>query len=138
MNALTASLDSYNGSLIQAAPISADILAIHLANRKAYADAELATPQNTTVSNEIIDYVFKTVGVDILNSVKVLESKKADFEASGLTDVVLGGLELLKNDHDTYSAALLNKTAPDTRARGEEVVKIIDDALQNGIDDFSS
>lgn len=138
VNALTASLEAYNGGLLGATPITADIAAIHVANRKGFVDANLIAPQNTTTSNEIIDYVFKTVDIDIPNSVKVLESKKADFEAANLTEVVLAGLVLLKNDHDTFSAALLNKTAPDTEARGLLAVKIIDDALQNGIDDFSS
>lgn len=138
VNALTASLEAYNGSAIQALPIGSDILAIHLANRKGYADALLIAPQDSADSNAIIDYTFQSVGIDIPHSVDVLKSKKQDFEAAGMTDIVLGGLELLKNDHDTFSAALLNKTSPDTTARGAVVVKIIDDALQSGIDDYSS
>lgn len=77
------------------------------------------------------------MGIDIPNSVDVLESKKPLFQASFQDPVILAGLQLLKYDHDTFSAALMNKTTGD-QVQGNAVVKKIDDALQNGIDFFSS
>jgi hypothetical protein len=73
--------------------------------------------------------------------VQVLIGKKPEFEKSGLTPVVLGSLKLLLNDHDTFSAAVTAKAYKGDAAlvaEGEAVVAKIHDAIQNGIDVYSS
>lgn len=78
------------------------------------------------------------MGVDIPASVQVLKEKREYFSEGDLTTIVLAGLKLLKYDHDTFSAALVAKIAEDVVPRADVVVKVIDDALQSGIDYFSS
>jgi hypothetical protein len=111
VNALTTSIKAYNGGLIGELPIGADIAAIHIANRKGYADANLrATPFNAADSTAIV------------------EDQKV---------VILAGLKLLKDDHDTFSAALVSKITAD-QANGYAAVAVIDDALQSAIDLYSA
>ncbi|GAB1737125.1 hypothetical protein NU219Hw_g808t1 [Hortaea werneckii] len=138
VKALTADLKAYDGSLASEAPIAGDITAIHLANRKGYTDANLrVTKFNKTETKAIVDYTVQSVGIDIPNSVDVLKSKKPEFESKGMVPIILSGLKLLKYDHDSFSAALLAKTTG-SQAEGTAVVKKIDDALQSGIDFYSS
>jgi hypothetical protein len=138
VKALTASIDAYQGGVLSGTPIVADILAIHLANRKGYLDANLASPFSTEDSDAIVKFTADTVSVDIPASVKLLESKKALFAASGLTSFVETSLQALKSDHDTFSAALESKLAAESLPAGAVAVKVIDDALQEAIDEFSS
>jgi hypothetical protein len=54
---------------------------------------------------------------------------------------VLSGLELLINDHDTFSAAVESKAYKGNAAltkKGEASVKKIHDAIQHGIDVYSA
>lgn len=127
-------LNTYNGGLLSATPILADVTTIHLANRKGFVDANLGLPFNSAASNRVIDFTFASVGVSIPQAVEIIKDKKGLFDAAGITGVVLGSLKFLKDDHDTFSAALLKKTSPDAVPRGAVVVKLIDDALQSGID----
>jgi len=136
VNALTASIKVYNGGLIGEVPIGADIAAIHIANRKGYVDANLrATPFNAADSTAIVEYTASSVGVDIPASVDVLKAKYDVFENQKV--VILAGLKLLKDDHDTFSAALVSKITAD-KANGYAAVAVIDDALQSAIDLYSA
>jgi hypothetical protein len=136
VNALTASIEAYNGGLIAELPIGADIAAIHIANRKGYVDANLrATPFNADDSTAIVEYTASSVGVDIPASVNVLKAKYDVFEDQ--KDVILAGLKLLKNDHDTFSAALVAKITAD-KDNGYAAVAVIDNALQSAIDLYSA
>lgn len=136
VNALTASLEAYNGGLIAELPIGADIAAIHIANRKGYVDANLrATPFDADDSTAIVQYTASSVGVDIPASVDVLKSRYDVFESQ--KDVIIAGLKLLKNDHDTFSAALISKITAD-KENGDAAVAEIDDALQSAIDLYSA
>jgi hypothetical protein len=136
VNALTASIEAYNGGLIGELPIGADIAAIHIANRKGYVDANLrATPFNAEDSTAIVEYTASSVGVDIPASVNVLKAKYDVFENQKV--VILAGLKLLKNDHDTFSAALVSKITAD-KENGYAAVAVIDDALQSAIDLYSA
>ncbi|CAD0015988.1 unnamed protein product [Aureobasidium pullulans] len=136
VNALTASIKAYDGGLIKELPIGADITAIHIANRKGFLDANLrATPFNAADSTAIVEYTASSVGVDIPASVDVLKAKYDVFESQKV--VILAGLKLLKNDHDTFSAALVAKITAD-KEHGVAAVAVIDDALQSAIDLYSS
>lgn len=119
----------------------ATVGAIHLANRKGFVDANLAPQFNEEDTRRIFDTVVETVGVSIPDDVQVLISKKPNFEDSGLVPVVLASLKLLINDHDTFSEAVQAKAFKgnaELNEEGQEVVDRIHDAIQNGIDVYSS
>ncbi|ESZ89783.1 hypothetical protein SBOR_9834 [Sclerotinia borealis F-4128] len=111
-----------------------DIATIHVGNRKGYFDANLATLANSDYSTYIVDFTFASYGVDVPASIEVLMSKKADSSVSDLTTVVLAGLKLLKNDHDTSSAAMVAKLATYVIPMANWMIAMIEDALPSGID----
>lgn len=121
--------------------VLATVGAIHIANRKGFVDANLAPQFNEQDTRKIFDTVVDTVGVSIPDDVQVLIGKKPNFESSGLTPVVLASLKLLINDHDTFSAAVTAKAFKGDAglvAEGEAVVAKIHDAIQGGIDAYST
>ncbi|GAB7352057.1 hypothetical protein MBLNU459_g2565t2 [Dothideomycetes sp. NU459] len=146
VKALTANVETYNGGafptgLIDSTPILLDVIAIHIANRKGYADALLSPTLSASDSTAVVEFVVDTVGVDIPAGVAVLKAKKAAFEAAGLDGTVVASLTLLKSDHDSFSAALEQKlTTPDPAeaAAATGVVAKIDQALADGIAYYSS
>lgn len=145
VKALTTSIHNFQGgnimtTLIDGTPVTSGIAAIHIANRKGFLDANLSPTLSASDSDAIVTFAERSVGVDIPASVDALKAKKARFVAAGLGGVTIASLELLLNDHDTFSAALLAKTTGDAslEARGIAVVKKIHDAIQGGIDYYSS
>jgi hypothetical protein len=136
VNALTKSIKAYNGGFVGKFPIAADIAAIHIANRKGYVDANLrGEPFDSTDSTAIVEHTASSVGHDIPASVDLLKSKYNVFKDQKAA--ILAGLKLLKNDHDTFSAALGAKLTAD-QANGKATVAKIDDALQSAIDLYSA
>jgi hypothetical protein len=135
---LHSAIDNYTGGLITAAPILLAITGVHLANRKTYNDAQVIGNATVAESQAILDYVSDPIAVDIPKTAEATRSKKALFVADGIEGTVLSSLQLLKDDHDTLSAALEKKVAPSLLAEAAVPVKVIDDALQSAIDDFSS
>ncbi len=98
-----------------------------------------------TISNQsvpdsltIINYVNATLVHDIPAGVDALKAKKKQFVDVGLTDVVISSLGLLKYDHGSFSAVLSSKAAPETQEYAAYVVKVIDDAIVSGIQDFET
>ncbi|TID14743.1 putative cell wall galactomanno protein [Venturia nashicola] len=145
VNALTENVNDYNSGsfpsgLVDGIPILLDVVNIHLVNRKGYADANLSPTLDSQDSITVVKSVTNSVAVDIPKSVDALKAKKSLFVAAGLTQIVIASLKLLKNDHDTFSAAVVAKLTADaeTTAQGLAGVKIIDDALADGIAYFSS
>lgn len=130
-----------HGILTNLVQVLATVGAIHVANRKGYVDANLAPQFDEADTRRIFDEVVETVGVSIPDDVQVLIGKKSAFESSGLTPVVLASLKLLLNDHDTFSAAVTAKSYmgdAQLTAEGIAVVAKIHDAIQGGIDAYSS
>lgn len=138
VKSLTTSINAYQGGVVEATPLFAGVLDIHLVNRKAYVDAMAPLTANSTESGEIVTFTNNTVGQSIPASVAALEAKKPQLVAAGLSSMIVPGLQLLKSDHDSYSAELLAKVSLDWLARGQAVVAEIDNAIQDGIDYFSS
>lgn len=127
-------------ALIEGTPVLVTVGAVHIANRKGYADAKLSPAIDEPSTSRIFQHTEDTVGVSIPSAVQTLEGKKAQFEASGMSGIVVDNLKLLLNDHDTFSVALMAKayTANETlTAQGVRIVKDIHDAIQGGIDAFS-
>ncbi|KAF7855404.1 hypothetical protein EAF04_010147 [Stromatinia cepivora] len=138
VQALTTTLNSCNSKILDAGPIALKFAAIHASNSKAYIHAKLAAPANSFDSNRIVEFTFSNVGVEAPKAIQVLKTKKEDFSKVDLSKIVLGGLKLLKHDHDRLSAALVAKLTPDCVVRANELVSVIDKVLQDGIDYFSS
>lgn len=128
-------------SLVEGTPVIATVGAIHIANRKGFLDANLSGPINAADTRRIVDHTINTVGNSIPNAVNTIVSKKENFVQSGQRGVVLASLKLLLNDHDTFSAALLAKTDntdPAVVAKANGVVAKIHDAIQGGINAYST
>lgn len=141
---LTAHVSSYNSgvfptSLIGGVPILVDVVDIHISNRKGYLDATTASKFSADDSIAVVNTVSSTVVTSIPNAVDVLKSKKQVFQQALLTPVVIASLELLLNDHDTLSAAVLDKLTVDavTLAQANGGVAKIHNALEDGIAYFS-
>lgn len=109
-------------------------------NRAGYVHALAAPVLNATESETIISTVQDTVTISIPASISALEAKKADFEEAGFGATVVASLELLLSDHDSFSAAVEAKFmgSEDELAAGEAAVKTIHDAIEAGIEGFSS
>ncbi|GME66013.1 putative cell wall galactomanno protein [Neofusicoccum parvum] len=128
-------------TLVDGAPVLLTVGAIHVANRKGFADANLSPPIGEPDTVRIFQHVVDTVGVSIPSAVRTLKAKKPQFAASGMTATVIASLKLLLNDHDTFSAALTAKSYQANAtltAQGVEVVDDIHNAIQSGIDAYSS
>lgn len=128
-------------TLVQGTPVLGTVGEIHVVNRKGFADAKLAPNFDEPDTRRIFDHVIDTVGVSIPDDVQVLIEKKPKFEDSGLVPVVVASLKLLLNDHDTFSAAVTEKSFDGNAtltALGQDVVDKIHDAIQNGIDEYTA
>lgn len=143
--ALSSGISAFPGTnlvttLVSGIEVFGAVAAIHLANRKGYVDALASPTLDSTESARVVDEVVNTVGNTIPDSVSLLETKKQALTDAGLDGVVVASLKLLLNDHDTFSAAVESKFqgTPDVEAEGVAVVAKIHDAIQGGIDDFSS
>jgi hypothetical protein len=115
--------------------------AIHLANRKGFVDANLAPQFNEADTRKIFNKVVDTVNVSIPDDIDILISKYPNFKESGLAPLVLSGLKLLINDHDTFSAAVESKAYKGNAAltaEGIAAVSNIHNAIQRGIDVYSA
>ena len=134
----TATINNYTGGIPDATPILLAIGGVNAANRKAYYDSMAIANQSVADSLTIVNYVNDTLVKDIPAGVQTLEKKKQLFVDAGLTPVVVSNLELLKYDHESFSAVLASKAALETHPEVAYVVKVIDDSIKGGIADFSS
>lgn len=138
VNDLRTELAGYTGGLLSETPLVAGFTEIEVANRKGYADANLrASNFSASDSTAIVNSVIDTVGVDIPDSIQELVAKKSLFEAAGQDALVVGLLDVLLYDHDSFSAAVSAKLTADLTA-GASAVAEIHNAIQSGINAFSS
>lgn len=135
---LNASVTSYQGGLLAASPLLAGVANIHLVNRKAYLDAQVVCVTSAALSTKIVKIVEDTVGISIPSTVQNTIIKGPLLIQAGVTSELVASLELLQNDHDTYSAALLRSVDSSVIARADAVVLLNHDAIQAGIDYFSA
>ncbi|KAH7042084.1 hypothetical protein B0J12DRAFT_213638 [Macrophomina phaseolina] len=131
-------------AFVERTPVLVTAGEIHVANRKGFLDANLSPTIDKLGTIRVFQHTIDTVGVSIPSAGQTLKGKKkkAQFKCSGMgTVVVVASLRLLLNDHDTFSAALAanayrgNETLT---AQGVEVVNEIHNAIQSGIDAFST
>lgn len=137
VNHARTAIKNYNGGLVSETPVAATFAEIHLANRKGFADANLASPFNAADSTRVVQVVIDTVEKSIPASIQDIKAKKPLFEKSGQTGVIAATLKVLLNDHDTFSAAV-GKLLTADQARAVVAVAVIHDAIQDGIDYYST
>ncbi|KXT00066.1 hypothetical protein AC578_5799 [Pseudocercospora eumusae] len=127
---LTAAVIAYQGGIQESEPVFAAVLAIHAVNRKGFADANAAPSFTSAESQAIVDNVNNSVGVSIPASVTATEAKKPLFDDAELTSLVKATIDLLKSDHETFSAAVGSKLSPDQLVPGALAAGKIDAVLQ--------
>jgi hypothetical protein len=127
---LTAALTSYNGGILQSQPVFDASIAIHAINRKGFADATASSSFSSADSKRIVDHTNASVGKSIPASVKVLEAKKPLFDQAQVSSVIEATILLLKNDHETFSAAVGAKLSVDQAPAGVVAAGKIDAVLQ--------
>lgn len=143
VQALTGSINSYQGGLlgdITSAPsIVPAFTAVHTSNRKAYADASLPSSLSAADTQRLIAVVHNGLSVDNPAAVAATKAKRAAFTQGGLKGAILSSLKLLLDDHNSLSAVLASKAPQDaaTQAAIQREVKVIADALQDGINYYS-
>lgn len=129
---------AYDGSLLSASPLLGDFVEITVANRAGFLNANLKpAPFNAADSTRIVEFVIESVGESIPAAVDETVAKKELFESNGQGELIVGSLKVLLYEHDTFSAALQKKISAD-QVRAQAVVDKIHDAIQGGIDAFSS
>ncbi|KXS93959.1 hypothetical protein AC579_7566 [Pseudocercospora musae] len=127
---LTAAVTAYQGGIQESEPVFAAALGVHAINRKGFADANAAPSFTSAESKAIVDNVNNSVGVSIPAGVTVVEAKKPLFDDAELTSLVKATIDLLKSDHETFSAAVGLKLSPDQLAPGALAAGKIDAVLQ--------
>jgi len=127
---LTAALNSYNGGILQSQPVFDATIAVHEINRQGFVDATASSSFSSSDSKRIVDHTNLSVGKSIPASVKVLESKKPLFDQAELSSLIEATILLLKNDHETFSAAVGMKLTVDEAPDGLAAAGKIDAVLQ--------
>lgn len=139
VQALTANVRAYQGGLITEGPQLLGLIEVHLATRQGYYDAtSLPRPLSEADGERLIQHVNQTLSIDNPIAVSTLESKEALFDAAGTTPAIAEALKVLLNDHLAFSEEVLQRLPADEVQQGNEVVDVITDALDNGIEVFSS
>jgi hypothetical protein len=85
---------------------------------------------NGLYANFELDHTNASVGKSIPASVKVLEAKKPLLDQAQLSSVIESTILLLKNDHETFSAAVGTKLSVDQAPAGLAAAGKIDAVLQ--------
>ena len=127
---LTATLNNYNGGITQSEPVFDASIDIHAINRQGFADATASSSFSSAESKRIVDHVNQSVGKSIPASVKVLEAKKPLFDQAQVSSLIEATINLLKNDHETFSAAVGTKLSVDQAPAGAAAAAKIDAVLQ--------
>lgn len=113
VHSLTSALTSYAGGINASLPVFAASLEIHRVNRAGFAaNAGVAGPLSPADSDAVAQRVQDTVAVSIPEATKVLEAKKGLFDEAEISSLVLGTINLLKYDHETFSAGVGEKLSP--------------------------
>lgn len=111
---LITALNGYTGGVNQSLPVFGASLEIHRVNREGY-EANMAVPGPLTSSeSQMVDQrVNDTVGVSIPAATQILEDKKPLFDAAALSSLMPAVINLLKYDHETFSAVVGEKLSLD-------------------------
>lgn len=138
VKSLQSHVAAYDGSPLSEVPFVGDFLEITIANRAGYTNANLKPAAfNATDSERIVQYVIDTVGITIPAAVQETVAKKSLFEQGESSGLIVGSLQVLLYEHDTFSAALQQKISAD-QVQAQGVVDKIHSAIQSGIDAFSA
>ncbi|EPE28470.1 hypothetical protein GLAREA_09591 [Glarea lozoyensis ATCC 20868] len=135
---LTFKINDKEGSFKKVKPIVDAFRAVDKANRRAIEDVQTVSETiDIDSSQKIASLLTKDVAVDVRRAVKAVMKKKTKFEAVEARDLVLNALKRMKNDHDNFSAKLMEKMDNSTLVDGNAAVASISKALDEGIERFS-
>ncbi|KAF2720277.1 hypothetical protein K431DRAFT_285943 [Polychaeton citri CBS 116435] len=127
---LTAALTAYNGGIRETQPTFDASIAVHYVNREGFRHAYESASFSSADSKRIVDHVNDSVGVSIPAGLQVLEAKKPLFDDAQVSSLVKAAVDLLKYDHETFSAVVGTKLSLDQTAPGLAAAGKIDAALQ--------
>ncbi|KAH9845610.1 Hydrophobic surface binding protein A [Teratosphaeria destructans] len=131
-------LKNYKGGLLSETPIGVDLIGIHDANRKGYANInDRKEPFSQAESRAIVNYLQQTIAKDMPASVAELMAKKPHFQSSGQDALIVASLKSLQYDHDTLSAAI-TKLLTGNQEDAYNMALSIHNAIQHGINHFGN
>lgn len=136
---LTASTAAYTGGVLLVQGIDFTIVEAKLTQGNA--DVTQLPPGQLSVSDtqSLVDLVASTLAIDNPRAVKTLKSKKQLIDAvPGQMLIVREGLQTLLDGHLYFSNQVLQRTPPAQLAEVQYYVDVISDALQDGVNAFSS
>lgn len=138
VQSLTFKVRAYNGGLIPQVPQLFGLTEVHFATRKGYYSAtSLPRPLTDNDAARIVEHVNETLAIDNPIAVEVLESKKQLFDSAGTRPFIKAGLELLLSDHLAFSNEVLQRAPESQLQQANDVVDVISNALQHGINTFA-
>ncbi|KAL9110064.1 MAG: hypothetical protein Q9227_005403 [Pyrenula ochraceoflavens] len=136
-NSLTSTVNNWDGSLLGALGINGAAQDLGNQINSANTDAQDEPVASSADSQEIIGFISGTLEPDIAASLDALVAREADFEADGLSSLVLNTLNTLKTDTDNYSTTLEGIASSDQTANAEAAAASIDDDFNAAIAAFS-
>ncbi|KAF3016145.1 hypothetical protein E8E14_008375 [Neopestalotiopsis sp. 37M] len=136
-NSLTSTINAWDGSVTGAIGIATAANAVGDQIDAANDDASDEAVASSADSATIIDYIVSTGEPDIKTSLDALVAREADFEAVGVSAVVLSTLQSLKSKTDAYGATLLSITSTDQQAAASAVLATLDSDFDTAITAFS-
>ena len=137
VTALHTAINNYSGGVLSAIPIQTASNNLETAIKSATTDATNSSVVSDADAKSIIAYINGTVEPNIAGTVNALIAKKAQVQTDGLTSLVKTAFGNLKNDTDSFGAALLAKASSNQTANGQAALTKIDGDLDGGITTFS-
>ncbi|OAQ60522.1 hydrophobic surface binding protein [Pochonia chlamydosporia 170] len=134
---VTTAVNNYNGGVLNALPIINAQQQVTKDIKKATTDAQNAGVVSEADALDIIAYITGTLEPTIVGSLSALKSKKAKFDADGLTGTVKSSLTSLKSDTDALGAALIAGTPANLVAQAQAIQAKIDADFDDAIAFFS-
>lgn len=103
----------------------------------ANADAQDEPVASSADSQSIISFITGTLEPDIKASLNALVAKKAQFQADGLSSLVLSTLQSLQSKTNAYSTTLIRITSSDQKTNAQAVANTINADFNTAIQSFS-
>jgi len=135
---LTNAANAYNGGVANSIPVQNAYSQTDKDVKSATTDTQNTASVTDAQAKAIINYINGTLAGNINSAIQAIIAKKSQFTADGLKSTVLSDLKTLKNDTDTFGAALIAKAGSSTnQANGKSVLNRIDGYFTTGINAFS-
>lgn len=139
---LTSQIRDYQGGIEGVSAQLKSLSAVQKALDSGVSDSGLlpATISLTDAFN-LVEQVNDTLAIDNPIAVDALISKRKQYKDAGVAPVIPSILQQLLAGHDAFSNHILERippgTSPEVIDLGKQVIQVISDALQRGIDAFN-